>query len=296
MSAGPEQRAVIHDLGYRPYTGERHGRGYIAWSLYTLGTRHCFGLGRSGRSKVLPMGLLGVMLLPSVILVGVVVVVGLDQQVVPYSSYPVVTQLLISVFVAAQAPVLFSRDIRYRTLSLYFARPLPRSTFVLVRYASLATALLVLVAAPQLVLYVGGLLADLPPGRETGDVLVALLGTLLLALLLAAFAGVVAAITPRRGLAVAAIVVALVVSYTVVQAVQGISLNFGSDGIAVAAGVLSPYTLVDGLLVWGFDAEMAMQVAPSSAVAGLAYLAAGAAVVGGGVLVLMARYRRLAGG
>ncbi|MGH3366312.1 MAG: ABC transporter permease, partial [Nocardioidaceae bacterium] len=193
MSLGAEhaehsgrQPAVIHDLGYRGYGGPRLGTGYLARSLYLLGTRHCFGLGRSGKSKVLPFGVAGIMVLPAVILVGVVVTVGLDQQVVPYSRYPVITQLVISVFVAAQAPVLFSRDIRYRTLALYFARPLTRTAFVLVRYASLVTSVLILIATPLIVLYVGGLLAGLPLGRETADAAVALLGAVLLAVLLSA--------------------------------------------------------------------------------------------------------------
>lgn len=293
MSTPAERQAVIHDLGYRPYTGSRLGSGYVAWSLYKLGVRHCFGLGRSGKSKVLPFGLFGLMVLPTVILVGVVVTVGFDEHLVPYTSYPVVTQLIISVFVAAQAPVLFSRDIRYRLLTLYFARPLRRTTFVLVRYASLTTGVLLVVATPMLVLYVGGLLAGLPAGRETGDVLVGLLGALLLSALLASFASVTAAVTTRRGLAVAAIVVALVVSYTVVSAVQGISWDAGADAVGVAAGVFSPYTLVDGLLVWGFEAPSAAIMAPGSTLAGVGYASVTALTVTGSVGLLMWRYRKL---
>jgi ABC-2 type transport system permease protein len=295
MSLQPERQAVIHDLGYRPYDGPRLGAGYVAWSLYKLGVRHSFGLGRSGKSKVLPLGLFALIIFPAVIMVGVIVLApGFDEQLVPYSSYPVVTQLLISVFVAAQAPVLFSRDIRYRTLALYFARPLRRSTFVLVRYASLATAVFVLVATPIVVLYLGGLLADLPVGRETADVLVGVAGVFALSTLLAAFAAVIAAITPRRGLAVAAIIVALVLSYTVVSAVQGIAFNSRVDAVGVVAGVFSPYTLVDGLLVWGFDAPSAGIVSPSTTVAGLGYLAVLLLAIAGALGLLMHRYRRLA--
>ena len=297
MSLQPDRRAVIHDLGYRPYTGERLGPGYVAWSLYRLGARHCFGLGRSGKSKVLPFGLLALMVGPAVILVGVIVLVpSFDRHIVDYTSYPVVTQLLISVFVAAQAPVLFSRDIRYRTLALYFARPLPRTTFVLVRYASLVTAVLILVASPLLVLYLGGLLAGLPFGRETGDVLVALLGALLLALLLSGFAAVIAAVTTRRGLAVAAIVVALVLSFGVVQAVKGIALSSDAEGVGVAAGVFSPYTLVDGVLVWAFDVLPAGLLPPASTVAGIGYVAVAVLIVVGALGLLVWRYRRLAAG
>jgi ABC-2 type transport system permease protein len=295
--AQPERRAVIHDLGYRPYEGARHGTGYVAWSLYKLGVRHGFGLGRSGKSKVLPFGLLALMVAPAVILVGVIVLVpSFDEHIVGYTSYPVVTQILVSVFVSAQAPVLFSRDIRYRTLALYFARPLRRTTFVLVRYASLATAVLLLLVAPLLVLYVGGLLAGLPVGRETTDVLVALLGVVVLAALLAAFAGVIAAVTPRRGLAVAAIVVALVLGYAVVSAVQGISFDAGAEAVGVVAGVFSPYLLVDGLLVSAFDTPGSAIVSPSGALGVLGYLAVIVLTVGAALAVLMLRYRRLAGG
>jgi ABC-2 type transport system permease protein len=296
MSLPPEREAVIHDLGYRPYDGPRLGAGYAGWSLYRLGVRHAFGLGRSGRSKVVPFGLLAVMVLPAVILVGVLVTLPeqFDDHLVSYTAYPVVTQLLLSVFVATQAPVLFSRDIRFRTLALYFARPLPRATFVLVRYASLATAVFVLVAAPLLVLYAGGLLAGLPAGRETGDVLVGLLGAALLAALLSAFAAVVAAVTTRRGLAVAAIIVALVVGYAVVSAVQGISAEAGKDAVGVAAGVLSPYTLVEGLLAWAFDVSPTAILSPQGAVAGAGYLAATVLVLGGAAGLLMLRYRGLA--
>ena len=84
------------------------------------------------------------MLLPALILVGVLVqagkVLGLDGQLVAYSTYPLTTQLLISVFVASQAPALISRDLRFRTITLYLARPMRRRNYVLVRLASLTVA------------------------------------------------------------------------------------------------------------------------------------------------------------
>ena len=62
---------VIHDLGYRPYAGPRLGAGPVAWSFFRTGLRNTYGLGRCGRSKVVPMILLAMMLLPALILVGV---------------------------------------------------------------------------------------------------------------------------------------------------------------------------------------------------------------------------------
>ena len=129
----------------------RRGRRWRGPSSCT-GLRNTYGLGRSGRSKVLPMILLAMMLLPALILVGVLVqardVLDLDQQLVAYSRYPVITQALISVFVAAQAPALISRDLRFRTITLYLARPMQRSVYVLVRLASLTVATFILIGAP----------------------------------------------------------------------------------------------------------------------------------------------------
>jgi len=291
----PRPSGVIHDIGYRPYTGERLGEGAVAWSLFRTGVRNCFGLGRSARSKVLPMSLLGAMLLPAVVLVAVLVqageVLGLTGQIVPYSRYALITQVVISVFVAAQAPALISRDLRFRTITLYLARPLRRSTYVLVRLASLLVAVFALVAAPLLVLYVGGLLAELPPARETELFLAALVGALLLAAVLSGLAALIAAVTTRRGLAVAGITVVLVVSYTVVTAVQGLGTEEGMPRLAEFAGLFSPYTLVDGVQVWLFDVA-ASTPAPPTGRTGVLFLLTALAVVAGCVVALLARYRK----
>jgi ABC-2 type transport system permease protein len=286
---------VIHDLGYRPYTGPRLGEGPVAWAFFLTGLRNAYGLGRSGRSKVLPMILLGMMLLPALILTGVLVqareVLELDEHLVAYSTYPMTTQLLISVFVAAQAPTLLSRDLRFQTITLYLARPMPRTLYVVVRVASLTAATFVLIGAPMVLMYAGGLLADLPVGRETGRFLGGLLGALLLAACLSGLAAVVAALTVRRGLAVAAVIVVLLVTYTVVATVQGISYDAGSRTVGEVAGMFSPYTLVNGVQVFLFDSPDATITPPDSTAMGLAYCAAVVVMVLGSLGALMARYR-----
>jgi ABC-2 type transport system permease protein len=291
------QKAVIHDLGYRPYAGPRLGEREIAWSFFVTGLRNAYGLGRSGRSKVLPMILFGLMLLPALILVGVLVqaknLLGLDEQIVAYSTYPVTTQLLVSVFVAAQAPALFSRDLRFGTITLYLARPMRRSLYVLVRAASLAAATFVLVGAPLLLMYAGGLLADLPVGRETGRFLGAFVGAFLLALCLAVMSALVAALTVRRGLAVAGVVVVLLVSYTVVTTIQGISVGVAHEQVGQVAGLFSPYTLVNGVQVALFDAPGATPTPPEGAAMGALYCVVTVLLVAAGILALLSRYRRV---
>ena len=289
--------AVIHDLGYRGYDGPRLGEAAVARALFGTGLRNCFGLRRSGRSKVLPMVLLALMLLPALILVGILVqarqLLQLNDQIVAYSTYPMTTQLLISVFVAAQAPALISRDLRFGTITLYLARPIRRETYVLVRLGSLTAATFVLVGAPLLLMYAGGLLADLPPGRETGRILGALAGALLLAACLAGPAAVVSALTTRRGLAVAGVIVILLVSYTAVAIVQGIAMETQHELVGQIAGLFSPYTLVNGAQVILFHAAAATPTPPHGAALAAAYLAVIVLTVLGSIATMLVRYREV---
>ena len=168
MSDRPLERSgVIHDIGYRGYDGQREADLTLARTLFVTGMRHAYGLGRSGRSKVLPFLLLGLNVLPALIIVGVVTIVELDELPLSYTAYTSQLQMVVSLFAAAQAPVLFSRDLRHRSIVLYLARPLSPALFALTRWASLATAVLVFTLLPTLVLYAGALLAGLDAGQET---------------------------------------------------------------------------------------------------------------------------------
>jgi ABC-2 type transport system permease protein len=166
---------------------------------------------------------------------------------------------------------------------------------VLVRLASLTAATFLLVAAPLLLMYVGGLLADLPLGRETRLFLGSVVGALLLAACLACLAAVVSALTIRRGLAVAAVIVVLLVSYTVVSTIQGISSETGHETVGEVAGMFSPYTLVNGVQVFLFDSPPATATPPTSDAMGALYLAATALTILAAVSAMLARYRKVSG-
>lgn len=287
-------RGVIHDIGYRPYAGPRLGELSVARSLFVTGLRNCYGLGRSTKSKVLPVLLFIAMMLPALIMVAVMVQLKVSQQLLPYSRYAMVTQLVISVFVASQAPALISRDLRFRTITLYLARPLRRSTYVLVRFASLTAAVFVLVAAPILLLYAGGLMADLPIGRETGDFVPAVVAAVILAMVLAGLSALVSAVTPKRGIAVAAVIVVLLVSYTVVSAIQGIAVEERATTLAQVAGLFSPFTLVDGVQVWLFDGPASTPAPPEGAGMGILFCLVTLVVIAGSVGAMLLRYRKAA--
>lgn len=299
MSSPSEARAVpprgvIHDIGYRPYDGPRLGERAVAWSLFLTGLRNCYGLGRSGRSKVLPLLLLVLMLLPALVLVAVMIQLKLDQQLLPYARYAMVTQLLVSVFVASQAPALISRDLRFRTITLYLARPLQRRSYVLVRLASLTAAVFVLLVAPLLLLLLGGLLADLDVWEQVRGFLQAAAAALVLAAVLACLSGMVSAVTTRRGVAVAAVIAVLVVSYTVVAAVQGVASEQGADTLGQAAGLFSPFTLVDGWQHWAFHAPASTAAPPHGTAMGVVFVLFTLVVLAGSVGAMLLRYRKAA--
>jgi ABC-2 type transport system permease protein len=116
---------------------------------------------------------------------------------------------------------------------------------------------------------------------------------LLLAACLACLAALVSALTIRRGLAVAAVIVVLLVSYTVVATIQGISSETGHQTVGQVAGLFSPYTLVNGVQVFLFDAPEATAAPPTGRAMGLLYLVATAVTVLAAVGAMLARYRKV---
>ena len=176
-----------------------------------------------------------------------VTIVGLSELPLTYAGYTNQTQLLVSLFAAAQAPVLFSRDLRYRSIVLYLARPLPAYVVALTRWASLTSALLVFTLLPLLVLYAGALLAGLDVGDQTTDLLKAVALLVLVAAMLAGITGFISSVSLRRGFAVVGSIVALVVVPGVVTAVQAITSEEDADRVGVAAGLASPWSLTNGL-------------------------------------------------
>lgn len=284
----PDRTGVIHDIGYRGYDGPREGTRVLATSLYVTGVRHAFGLGRSGRSKVLPFILLALGALPAVIVIGVVTIVGLDELPVSYAAYLSQIFMLVTLFAAAQAPVLVSRDLRYRSIVLYLARPLSPAMFALMRWASLATAILAFTLLPTIVLYGGGLLAGLDSGQETPIFLRSVALQVLLAAVLAGITGLISSVALRRGFAVVASIVVLIVVTGVVRIVQEISYYEKINTVGEVAGLFSPWSLHNGLAEkWnaGGNAVIALHGAWP-----LAYLATALVVWAGCVALLVRRF------
>lgn len=303
-NAGPG-RGVIHDLGYRGFQGQRLGTGPILRELYTSSLAHAFGIGRAGKSKVMPWLIAVLMWIPAIVLAGLII--QLDRMSLtdqadlfgPLSNYfglPYWTQLLLTVFVATQAPVLFARDLRYRTIVLYFARPLSRTLFVLTRLAALATAIFLVVAAPMTAWYGVALSSKMDRAEHTRHYFAALLGVLVLALVLAAIAGMVCTLTTRSGLAVAAVIIVLMLSSGIVTTALGIAYDQGSAGWGQVAASLNPFTAVAELIAGLFNQPLPIETLPRPDGAGpvAAAVLVCAAWVAVPTLLLVARVRKAA--
>ncbi|MCX0244938.1 ABC transporter permease [Streptomyces drozdowiczii] len=294
-AATGSETSRIHNIGYRSYDGPRLGRAYARRSLYSQTLRGSFGLGRSAKSKVLPMLLFGVMCLVAAIIVAVAIAApGTTKLPIKYTSFAIYLQAVIGLFIAAQAPQAVSRDLRFKTVPLYFSRPIEHGDYVLAKFAAMASAVFVLTGAPVVILYIGALLGKFDFGDQTKWFAQGMVSVLLLSVLFAGLGLVMAALTPRRGFGVAAVIALLTITYGAVSTIQGIAWSTGSEGAVPYLGLFSPITLIDGVQTAFLGATSAFPGGngPGAGI-GVIYLLVVLALIAGSYAVLMRRYRRV---
>lgn len=290
--AGAQSR--IHNIGYRSYDGPRLGRAYACRSLYSQSLRGSYGLGRSVKSKVLPMLLFAVMCVPAAIMVAVTVATKANKLPVEYTNYAIIMQAVIGLYVASQAPQAVSRDLRFKTVPLYFSRPIETADYVRAKFAAMASALFLITAVPLVVLYAGALLAKLDFTDQTKGFLQGLVSVALLSLLFAGIGLVISAVTPRRGFGIAAVIAVLTISYGAVSTLQAIADAQGSTSAVPWIGLFSPITLIDGVQTAFLGATSAYPggVGPSAG-EGVVFLLAVLGLVAGCYGLMMRRYRKV---
>jgi ABC-2 type transport system permease protein len=295
IQAQPQAGGVIHDLGYRGYDGPRLGRAQIVRALTWHSFRSAWGIGRGVKGKIIPVLTFIAMCLPA--LVNAFAVARGNQRLFGYDVYtPGLRVALVTIFIAAQAPELVSRDLRSHVLPLYFCRPLRRGDYPLAKYLAMTGALLVLIEVPLLLLYVGTI-ASAKSGsaiwHETRALIPGLGVGLMWALLFAAIGLFLASFTGRRaystGIVAIACVLTFVLSLVLIQAEGGQSAT--STGARVA-GLFSPFTILDGVRVWlGGSAQTGLTADPGryGPLYGVLAVLLLAACLGG----LAARYRKV---
>jgi ABC-2 type transport system permease protein len=156
----------------------------------------------------------------------------------------------------------------------------------------MAAALLLLIGLPLTLLLAGALLAEMPLGEQVPDYLRAMGGAVLYALVLGGIGLVVAAMTPRRGVGVAAVVGVLLVLSGLQGAVRAMATEFGNDTFSGYTGLLSPYTLVDGVVSGLLGADPSVGDGPPGAIGVVVFTVVTVLVVVGCYAALVARYRK----
>jgi ABC-2 type transport system permease protein len=292
---GSPEQGVIHDIGYRRYTGAKLGRGPVRTALFLDTLRGCFGLGRAGKAKVMPAVLTAMAVLPALSVVLYANVTDSSELPFTYREYVSSITTLVFIYVAGQAPQAVSRDLRFRTISLYFSRPIPRGDYVLAKFAAMSSAVAIFCLLPLLVLYIGALLAKMPLGGQTTGFLEGLALALLFSLVVAGLGLVIASVTPKRGFGVAAIITVLLLADSIAGVLITVANHQHNPTLTWYGGLLSPLYLVDSALTWvlGLDGGRLDGELPPDALGGLVFVAVLLAVLVGNYLLLNLRYRKV---
>jgi ABC-2 type transport system permease protein len=284
---------AIYDLGYRRYEGVRLGRGHAVSTLFWSSLRAAFGMGRSGRAKIVPWGLALFAIVPALVAVAIVALVGEGISPFSYDNYLWQVQITFALFVAAQAPELVNGDMRHRVLALYFSHPLERLDYAGAKLSALAAAMLLMAIIPQLVIFFGNVLTSDDVVAGVIDELTALpqiIGTsLLYAVTLAVIGIAIAAFTPRRAYATGAIIA----FFLVTGATSTILGEAARGSISDLAPLIDPFALIDGTRDWLLGGSIDDSPVSSSSVALPVYGAVLAGLVVIGLAVIAWRYRRV---
>lgn len=284
------EETAIHDLGYRRYEGPREGAGGAWNAIFVQGVRTMFGLGRTAKAKVVPVF---VLIITALQVIGVLFASSVSQGQLPvrYGNVLEPSLILYVLFIAAQAPEIFSRDQQHRILPLVLTRASSRQAYVTARLAAVIVSLFILVFACLGLLYIGeiGLAAD-PAKRfgEIGDHIFPVLAiTSLIALSIGGIGAGVSAWSPRRAFATASIIALFLLLKAISEGLNDLA-GVASRSAELISPVDSIHTL--GMLLFE-ETNRRMETNPAMEPAVYAGLLIGYAVVG--VLLLQLRMRRL---
>jgi ABC-2 type transport system permease protein len=292
---------VIHDLGYRHYDGPRLGRAAIIRALYWHSLRSAFGIGRGAKAKIVPILLFALMCLPAIVNAIAVARTPGHVRIVDYDTYLYrLRSLVMLIFVAAQAPELVSRDLRSHVLPLYMSRPVRRLDYPLAKFAAFTAACLLVLEIPLILLYLGTIVSASGGSAiwaQTRALIPGMLIALLWAVLLAAIGLVLASLTGRRAYATGIIAIYLFLTWTLSSILVGIAQQgffppgAGAPLGARLGGLISPFTVLDGVRLWLGGTSPGPNPAPGSVgfLYGIMFLALLAVSLAG----LAARYRKV---
>jgi len=300
---GGKHEGSIYDLGYRGYEGPRLGRRAAIGALLTHSLRTAYGLGRSTRSKVMPVGLTLMAILPSLLALGILALIsqfGAAGEAleaispVKYETLFPFIAILVFLFCASQAPELFGRDQNAGILPLYFSRAVSRLDYAAARTLGLLAALLILVLSPYLILMVGRVLVatDLAEGlsKELPSLPAVIAVGFIVASMVGTISAAIAALTPRRAYAT----VAIIAVFLIPSIAAAMLVEFETGLLGQIAVLLSPADVLEGVNAYLFGTWFDESAARDSGIEGWVFVAAALAWIAGSTVVLARRYRSIA--
>lgn len=292
---------AVYDRGYRPYEGERGGRGASRAALVRVSVRRALGLRRSWKQKVLPWSLLAIASIPAVVNVGVKYITrdtpASDFDLITFREYVGVSTTLL-LFVAVTAPDMICPDRRNRVLPLIFARPLTGNDYVLAKIGALTAILFGFSFLPQVVLFVGQMFVvregALDFVSENAEVLWQVpVAVALFSLYWAALALALSATTARRIVGGVTVLATVLVSGSVASILvraDGTSFFEGGSLWGLLSVVDIPLRISDLVFLGHVDPESLVGGAAGAGIGvGVVYLA----VVAGSLGYLVYRYRQV---
>jgi ABC-2 type transport system permease protein len=233
-AAAASRSGVIHDLGYQRYDGPRLGRAGIIRALCWHSLRSAFGIGRGAKAKVVPILTFVIMCLPAV--ANAVAVAQGQPRAIPYDTYIFQLRVIVMIiFIAAQAPELVSRDLRSHVLAM--------------------------IDIPVILLYLGTVTQSHGGSaiwHQTRALIPGLLVGLMWAVTLAAIGLFLASLSGRRAYSTGTIAIYFFLSWILAEILYSVSTAPGHPlrGGPVAttgarlSGLVSPFTVVDGVRQW----------------------------------------------
>lgn len=231
--------ARIYSQGYRDYTGARSGVRGAMTSVAWHAARSVLGIGRPARYKVLPLLVIITTFVPSIVFVGLAVLIGdelLDEIAPPYSETigNVLVQVLL--FTAFVVPAILVRDRQNGMLSMYLSTPLERHTYLFAKAGAVLGVLSIVTIGPSLFQLIGYSAASAGPG-SVGDWLLTVARIIVAGLVVAISLGLVAmaasSLTSRPLLATVGVVMLFLISSAISDSLQSADFSPFVSGISL---------------------------------------------------------------
>jgi len=293
--------ARIHDVRYRPFTGELRGstRRSVA-SMARWSALRALGARRPWTAKVVPVTLALIALGPAVTVLGVKSLLGgdlveqLPTDLVPYAFYYTLIGFAIWAYAAIVIPETICPDRRSRVLDLYLSTAMSPREYVLGKVLASLVPLLAVTTLPLAVLYVGNVFFATDPFGYVGDNLreipAILAGGVLIALVYTLMGLAVASLTSRRAFASVGFILLLVISGLMAGALAEVA-DLGPNARMVnlqALPVWLAQIMIGGEQITGGDGPFVVENRPDAVPLVIANAVVCLVCVG----VLWLRYRR----